>query len=388
MPTSRPQGECDPAFRRVEEVFGELLEKREVGAGVSVWAGGRQVVDLWGGFMDRRRTRPWERDTLVVVYSTTKGMAALCAHRLVDRGELDLDAPVARYWPEFAAAGKGSIPVRFLLSHRAGLPALRSPLPPEALYDWGAMAGALAAEAPWWTPGEQHGYHAITFGFLVGEVVRRISGKRLGTFFREEIAGPLGLDFHIGLAAADDARCANLSNVDEGQGAERIVAAVMKDPAGMVSRAFANPASSAAPGHARARDWRGAEIPASNGHGTARALARAYGALGNGGALDGYRLLSPEGIERCGSVQSDGPDLVLGVRTRFGLGFMLSQPDDPVARIGPNPRAFGHPGLGGSLAFCDPDAGLGFAYVMNGLDRNLLTSRRAAALVDAVYASI
>jgi len=382
---SSPQGECDPAFQRVRDVFAELLDTRECGAGVAVRVRGRAVVDLWGGFADRKRTRPWERDTIVPVYSTTKGMASLCVHRLVDRGELDLDAPVARYWPDFADAGKGAIPVRFLLSHRAGLPALRAPLPAEALYDWRAMTGALAAEAPWWTPGEDHGYHAITFGFLVGEVVRRVAGKSLGAFFRDEVATPLGLDFHIGLAAEHDARCANMTTIDEGDGADRIVAAVMRDPQGLVSRAFANPPSSAAPGHARTRAWRGAEIPASNGHGTARSIAHVYGALANGGSVDGVRVLSPEGVGRCGSPQSEGPDRVLGARTRFGLGYMMSQPDDVAGRIGPNPRAFGHPGAGGSIGFCDPDAGLGFAYVMNGMDRNILTSRRATALIEAVY---
>jgi CubicO group peptidase (beta-lactamase class C family) len=385
---SGPQGECDPTFQRVRDVFADLLDTREVGAGVAVWVGGHPVVDLWGGLADRKTARPWERDTLVPVYSTTKGMTSLCAHRLVDRGELDLDAPVTHYWPEFAAAGKGAMPVRFLLSHRAGLAALRAPLPTEAMYDWEAMTRALAAERPWWTPGEQHGYHALTFGWLVGEVVRRISGKSLGTFFREEIAGPLGLDLHIGLAAENDARCASLATIDEGDGSQRIVAAVMNDPPGLVGRAFTNPPSMVAPGYAKTRVWRGAEIPAANGHATARAVARAYGALGNGGLLDGYRLLSREGIDRCCSSQSDGPDLVLGVHTRFGLGYMLSQPESEGARIGPNPRAFGHPGAGGSIGFCDPDAGVGFGYVMNGMDRNLLTSRRAAVLIDAVYESL
>src|SRR6185295_4169752 len=176
---STSEGDCDPAFRRVREVFDELLATREIGAAVSVFAGERCVVDLWGGLADRKRARKWQKDTLANVYSTTKGMAALCAHRLAERGELDLDAPVARYWPEFSAANKESIPVRFLLNHRAGLPAVRELLPPEALYDWAAMTRALAAEAPWWPPGTDHGYHALTFGWLVGEIVRRISGKSL-----------------------------------------------------------------------------------------------------------------------------------------------------------------------------------------------------------------
>ena len=380
------EGQCDPAFQRVRDVFAELLARREVGAAVSVYANGRPVVDLWGGLADRKRARPWERNTLANVYSTTKGMTALCAHRLADRGELDLDAPVARYWPEFAAAGKESIPVRFLLNHQAGLPAVRPLLPGEALYDWTAMTAALAAEAPWWPPGSAHGYHALTFGWLVGEVVRRISGKSLGRFFREEIAEPLELDFHIGLSAEDDGRCAVLSSVDEGEGADTVVAAAMADPAGIVARAFANPPSLVEASRARTREWRAAEIPAANGHGTARALARAYGMLGF--EVNGYRLLSNQQLERCAAVESDGPDRVLGVRTRFGLGFMMSQPDEPRGRIGPNPRAFGHPGAGGSIAFADPDVRVGFGYVINGMDRSILTSPRAALLIDAVYESI
>jgi CubicO group peptidase (beta-lactamase class C family) len=387
MSANGPGGGCDTAFQRVREVFTELLATREIGAAVSVWADGREVADLWGGFADRKRTRAWEQDTLANVFSTTKGMTALCAHRLADRGELDLDAPVARYWPEFAAQGKEAIPVRQLLGHRAGLAAVRPLLPNEALYDWEAMTRALAAETPWWEPGTNHGYHAITFGWLVGELVRRISGKSLGRFFHDEIAGPLGLDFHIGLAPEHDARCASLSEIEEGEGAERVVAEVLSDPNGLVARAFANPPELVEASRARTRAWRAAEIPAANGHGTARALARVYGVLGSKRA-GGESFLSSAQIERCCAVESDGPDLVLGVRTRFGLGFMLSQPDDPVGRIGPNPRAFGHPGMGGSIGFCDPDAGIGFGYVMNGLDRNILTSQRAAALIDAVYASL
>ena len=171
---------------------------------------GKLVVDLWGGHSDKARTKPWTRDTLVNIYSTTKGLAAMCAHRLVDQGKLDLDAPVAKYWPEFAQAGKDKLPVRYLLSHRAGLPAVRKALPPEALYDWNTMTNALAAQEPWWVPGTKHGYHAITYGWLVGEVVRRASGKTLGTYFRDEIVTPLGLDAHIGLDAKHDSRTTNI----------------------------------------------------------------------------------------------------------------------------------------------------------------------------------
>src|SRR5208282_5387074 len=200
------EGQCDPRFEKVRAAFAANFESRgEVGAATAVMLNGRPVVDLWGGHMEKERTRPWTRDTLVNVYSTTKGLTAIYAHRLVDAGALDLDAPVATYWPEFAQAGKEKIPVRFLLSHRAGLPAVRKLLDDDALFNWNKMTMALAEQEPWWEPGTRHGYHALTFGWLVGEVIRRITGKTLGTYFREEIAQPLGLDCHIGLDARHDA---------------------------------------------------------------------------------------------------------------------------------------------------------------------------------------
>src|SRR5271168_718602 len=205
------EGTCDPKFSRVKDAFAENFEKRsEVGAAAAVVLDGKSVVDIWGGHADKAATRLWTRDTLVNVYSTTKGVTAICAHRLVDKGLLDIDAPVAKYWPEFAQAGKDKLPVRFLLSHRAGLPAIRKTLPPEALYDWKTMTDAIAAQEPWWVPGTKHGYHAITYGWLVGEVVRRASGKTLGTYFRDEIVAPLGLDAHIGLDAKHDSRISNI----------------------------------------------------------------------------------------------------------------------------------------------------------------------------------
>ncbi len=205
------EGTCDPRFKKRQRCLrGQLRNAHEVGASVAMYIDGKQVVDLWGGYADKARTRPWTRDTLVNIYSTTKGLAAMCAHRLVDQGKLDLDAPVAKYWPEFAQAGKDKLPVRYLLSHRAGLPAIRKTLPPEALYDWKTMTDAIAAQEPWWVPGTKHGYHAITYGWLVGEVVRRASGKTLGTYFRDEIVSPLGLDAHIGLSASHDARTSNI----------------------------------------------------------------------------------------------------------------------------------------------------------------------------------
>src|SRR6204780_3835630 len=194
----KTEGSCEPRFKRVREIFADSFENGiEVGAAVAAVVDGKTAFDLWGGYADKAKTRPWTRDTLVNVWSTTKGITSVCAHRLVDEGKLDLDAPVAKYWPEFAQAGKDQLPVRYLLSHRAGLPAVRKTLPPEALYDWNTMTSALAAQEPWWVPGTKHGYHAITYGWLVGEVVRRASGKTLGTYFRDEIVSPLGLDAHI-----------------------------------------------------------------------------------------------------------------------------------------------------------------------------------------------
>jgi CubicO group peptidase (beta-lactamase class C family) len=380
------EGHCAPGFERVRDVFAAAFASgSEVGGAVAAVVDGQPVVDLWAGHADQARTRPWTRDTLVNVYSTTKGMVAICAHHLVERGKLDLDEPVTRIWPEFAAADKGDVPLRWLLSHRAGLPAVRTLLPREALYDWNAMTSALAAETPWWTPGERHGYHALTFGWLVGEVVRRAGGKSVGRYFRDEIAGPLGADFHIGLADAEHARVAEMGAIplpEPGADAPALAEVFMRDPMGMAALAFMNPPSMAdGVNHAA---WRRAEIPGANGHATARAIARIYGALADG-AAGRAPLLSKESIERCRDEQSRGMDAVLQISTRFGGGFMRSQPDVAGGRLGPGAGAFGHPGAGGSLGFADPEAGVGFGYVMNRMGPHILLDPRATALVDALY---
>lgn len=382
-------GTCDPRFARVRDVFAQNFRERdEVGAAVALTVAGRPVVDLWAGHADQLRTRPWERDTIVNVYSTTKGMAALCLHQLVEQGRVDLDAPVARYWPAFAQAGKESLPVRHLLGHRAGLAAVKALLPGEALYDWDAMVDALAAERPWWEPGTAHGYHAVTFGWLVGEVVRRVTGKSLGTYFREAVAGPLGMDFHVGLPDAEHGRVAEMSGIpmpEPGAEGMQLGLVMMMDPEGLTARAFMNPPSMAR--GVNIPEWRRAEIPGANGHADARALARVYGALASGGAADGVHVLSAESIARCHAELSQGPDLVLQVETRFGHGFMLPQAR-PDTRIGHGPRAFGHPGAGGSIGFADPDAEVGFGYVLNRMGPHILLDPRATALIDAVYASL
>ena len=384
MAEVRIEGTCDPRFERVREAFAENFASRgEVGAAVAVTIDGRPVIDLWGGYADKQRTRPWTRDTIVNVYSATKGVAATCLNRLADQGRVDLDAPVARYWPEFAQAGKERVLVRWLLSHRAGLPAVRKTLPAGALLDWAVMTAALAEQEPWWEPGTRHGYHALTFGYLIGEVIRRVDGRSPGAYCREEIAGPLEIDFHIGLDARDDARCAEvIAAPPPAPGQPNPFAAI--DPESMSAKAVNNPPGAMRLSAVNSRAWRGAEVPAANGHTNARALARFYGALAHGGKLDGVRILSPAQIERCLIEQSSGIDAVANVPMRFGLGYRLTQ---PAALYGPNPRTFGHTGAGGSLGFADPDAKVGFAYTMNQMGSHILLDPRVVALLDALYAS-
>ncbi len=377
------QGECAPRFAAVREAFeANFAQGREVGACFAATLDGELVVDLWGGFADAARTRPWERDTVVNVFSTTKAMTALCAHVLADRGRLDLAAPVARSWPEFAQAGKEALPVHYVLSHRAGLAALRPPLPTQALYDWDRMTSVLAAERPWWEPGSASGYHAMTFGFLVGELVRRADGRSLGRFFAEEVAEPLGADFHIGLPAREDARVAELVPPT----AEEIAAAGQAgvvDPESLLGKVMGNPRLE--PGEANRAAWRRAEIPAANGHGNARSVARVMAALACGGALGGVRLLREDALARAIAEQCLGPDLVLPIPMRWGLGFMLSHPGLP---LGPNPRTFGHGGWGGSLGIADADARVSWAYAMNKMSPGTTGDTRAFALAQALYASL
>jgi CubicO group peptidase (beta-lactamase class C family) len=380
--TTEIQGTCDARFARVRDLFAEQMAKpEELGAAVAVELDGKRVVDLWAGPADAAKTRAWTPDTIVNLFSTTKGMAAICAHRLVDQGKLDLDAPVARYWPEFAQADKGAIPVRWLLDHSAGLPAVAKVLPAGSSVDWTLMTEALAEQAPWWTPGAEHGYHALTFGWLVGEVVRRVSGRSVGTYFRDEIAGPLGADLWIGTPAELDARTAelvigNMNGADNG-----LMAAILAKAKPYALKAFMNPIPVPVGGF-DSRAWRGAEIPAANGHGSARALATIYGALANGESV-----LSKESIDRARTEQRHGEDNVLPLmKTKFGLGFQLGTDAEP---IGPNPRAFGHSGMGGSFGFADPEAKLGFGYAMNRMEHGVfIIGPRATALMNAVFASL
>jgi CubicO group peptidase (beta-lactamase class C family) len=376
-------GSCDARFAGVRNALAQNFRAHgEVGAAVAITVEGRPVVDLWAGWVDRERTRAWQRDTLVNVFSVGKGMAALSLLILVERGQVDLDAPVARYWPEFAARGKRDVTVRMLLCHRAGLPAIRRPLPDLAMYDWELMTSALAQEEPWWEPGRQHGYHVITFGFLVGEIVRRVSGERIGAFFRRAVAGPLAADFHFGIGPEHDERIADYFFADA---PPRIVEDDDDDARRFLLRCvYMNPAGLSGLGTVNTRAWRAAEMPSTNGHASARAVARIYSALACGGAVDGVQLLRTETIEHAIAEASSGPDVVLRRPSRFGLGFQLTQPTRP---LGPNPRSFGHFGAGGALGFADPDARLAFAYTMNQAGPRF-QNPCTRALIAAVYASL
>jgi CubicO group peptidase (beta-lactamase class C family) len=379
-------GHCDARFAAVREAFEDNFRQRgELGAAVAVTVDGTTVVDLWGGWADAAGTRPWERDTLVNVWSTTKGPVALCAHILADRGLLDLDAPVAAYWPEFAAAGKEKVLVRHLLSHRAGLSGLREQHSLADLYDWELTTARLAATEPWWEPGTRSGYHALTYGFLVGEVVRRISGLRPGAFLEREVTGPLGVDFTVGLPAKEAGRAAELVHPPAASRSEQ--AAVFSQLAPAALAALANPVVGAA--EANTPEWRAAEIPAANGHGTARAVAALYGVFAGRGSHGGRRVLSPEAAERVREGQGSCRDLVLGAgfegETEVGLGLWLSGPN---GSYGPNPRAFGHDGFGGSCGLADPEAGVSLGYVMNRMGPRIADDPRKMALIEALYSAL
>ncbi len=372
-------GFCDDRFGQVREAFAANFDTgKDVGASVAISLEGEMVVDLWGGFRDREQTQPWQEDTIVNVYSTTKTMTALCALVLADRGLLDFYAPVATYWPEFAQNGKADVQVRHLMSHSAGLSGMDEPCRGEALYDWEFVVDALAKQAPWWTPGTASGYHAITQGHLIGEVVRRITGKSLGTFFADEIAGPLQADFHIGTGEALFARIGDLLPPAQSE-----ALAGDTDPDSIGMRTFRNPLADASvsgtPG------WRKAEIPAANGHGNARSVVRAQTALANGGRAFGVELMSAQGAATIFDQQTDGQDLVLGVPLRFGMGYGLSNARMP---MGPNEHIAYWGGWGGSTIVVDQDAHLCVSYVMNKMFPGALGDVRGFGLLQAAYASL
>jgi CubicO group peptidase (beta-lactamase class C family) len=370
------QGYFDLKFEALRDAFAALFdEPQERGMALCVQIGGETVVDLWAGVADKDGQQAWHSDTILNLFSCTKTFTAVTALQLVGEGKLELDAPVARYWPEFAAAGKDKITLRHLLSHQAGLPALRQMLPAEALYDWQAMTTALAAEQPWWPLGEGHGYAPITYGWLVGEVLRRVEGRGPGESIVARTAKPLGLDFHVGLA---DEEFDRVSIISRGKGnfgdaaAQRLLKTMMSEPAAMSTRAFTNPPSIMT--STNKPEWRRMQQPAANGHGNARSLAGFYSGL-----LDG-QLLESELLAELTREHVVGEDKTLLTRTRFGLGCMLDQPEVPNATYGMGPRAFGHPGAGGSIGFADPERDVAFGFVTNNLGPFVLMDPRAQKL--------
>jgi CubicO group peptidase (beta-lactamase class C family) len=389
--SSEVHGRCEPAFESLRRALAEIMDAgSEVGAALAVHVGKQPVVDLWAGHTDSARTRPWDEHTIVNLYSVGKAVTAVCALRLVEGGALDLDSPVSHYWPEFAQAGKKHLPVRYLLTHQAGLPAVLKPLPPGAELRWEVMTDALAAQEPWWEPGAEHGYHVNTYGFLIGEVVRRITGKSLGAYLRDEIARPGDIDFFIGFGPELDARCADIIPPRPGPDGEQGNVLLDGDLATLTGLqrmrvgAYRNPPDLSGQGIINSREWRAAEVPSTNGHGNARAVARFYAALAGGGGLDGIHILSPATVDIAIAEQVYGEDVVLQRPTRFGLGFQLTMPE---RRLGPGPRAFGHFGAGGSLGFGDPDAHVAFAYAMN-QGRAGWQHKHVRHLIDLVYEAL
>jgi CubicO group peptidase (beta-lactamase class C family) len=370
-------GTCDEQFAAVRDTLSANLDAgKDVGASVAVYVDGEPKVDIWGGYADAAQSQPWEEDTITNVWSTTKTMTALCALMLADRGEIDFHAPVARYWPEFKAAGKENVEVRHLMGHTSGLSGWTEPITVDDVPDWEKMTSLLAAQEPWWEPGTASGYHALSQGFLVGEVIRRVSGQTVGQFFASEIAGPLGADFHIGLPASADARVANVLPPPP-------IDPAGMDPASIAVRTLTNPLLAAEASWTEA--WRRAEVPAANGHGNARSVGLVQSVLACGGTVLGRHFLSPGGCDAVFEQQAHGTDLVLGVPLSLGMGFGINSPDLPIS---PNPRSCFWGGWGGSIVVIDMDLHLTVAYMMNKMDSGLVGDERGIGIVFAAFGCV
>jgi len=372
-------GKCDDRFDGVRAALARNLDSgEELGASLVLDIDGEIVVDLWGGFRDEARTVPWSEQTITNVWSSTKTVTSLAALMLVDRGELDVDAPVARYWPEFAAQGKQDVLVRHVMSHASGVSGLEQPAVAEDLYDWPRATSRMAAQPPWWPPGTASGYHALNYGHLVGEVVRRISGKTLKQFVAEEIAGPLGADFQIGAADSDWDR---IADVVPPPPLPFDLAAL--DPDSPAVKTLTGPPVAAEV--ANTPGWRRADIGAANGHGNARSVARVMSVVARGGEVDGVRLLGPDAIDVIFREQTNGIDLVLGVPLRFGIGYGLSQrdsmpwiPDEKICFWG---------GWGGSVIAMDLGRRMTISYMMNKMGAGIIGSDRCTEYGQAIYAA-
>jgi CubicO group peptidase (beta-lactamase class C family) len=391
-------GTVKPGFERVAEAFQKNFDANgETGASVCLNVGGETVVDLWGGIADPKASTPWKQDTVSIVFSCTKGATALCAHILASRGKLDLDAPVTELWPEFGQHGKERVTTRMMLDHSAGVPALRAKVKDDGPYDWTYMTGRLAHEEPFWEPGTRNGYHGFTFGWTVGEIVRRASGKSLGAFFQDEVARPLGLDFWIGLPEAIEPRVAPIIPfVYKAADAKTpFMIDLGSKPQSIASLFFFNTGAWRS-GGANSRAGHAAEIGAANGITNARGLAGMYAPLANGGG----KLVDGKTLARMGEVSmATHDDATLRIPTRFALGFMKSMDNrrrslaatlfgEDCDSVILGSAAFGHVGAGGSLGFADPAAGLSFGYTMNRMGPGLLMNGRGQPLVDAAYLSL
>ena len=370
-------GRCIAKFEPLRELFNAKLESGDdLGASLAIDIDGETVVDLWGGWADEAQTTPWGEHTITNVWSTTKTMTSLAALMLVDRGELDLDATVASYWPEFAARGKEGVKVRHLLSHMSGVAGWDQPVTIEDVYDWDKSTAMLAAQAPWWEPGTASGYHALNYGHLIGEVVRRITGQRLGEFFAAEIARPLGADFHIGLSPSEFHRVSNVVPPPP-----LPIDLTQLDPNGAMFKTFTGPGPQAS--DSWTEDWRRADIGGANGHGNARSVARIQSAVACGGTVNGVKLLSPKTIEKIFEVQSHAPDLVLGLPLKMGVGYGLPMPQ--VLPYIPDRKICFWGGWGGSMVIVDIERRMTVAYMMNKMAPGLVGGPNAAALLGCVY---
>src|SRR3954454_20951666 len=375
--TAAVHGHADARFDKVADALAdELSTGAEVGAAIAVEIEGELVVDIWGGHADAAKTVPWGEDTIVNVWSSTKTVTSLAALILADRGLLARDEPVATYWPEFAANGKQDVRVRHLLSHTSGVAGWQEPMTIDDLFDWDRATSLLAAQAPWWEPGTASGYHALNFGFLIGEVVRRISGKPLKQFVAEEIAGPRGADFQIGAAEKDWGRIANV--IPPPPLPFDLAALGLESPA---VRTFTGPTPNA--DDANTPGWRNADIGAANGHANARSVARIMSVISRGGEVDGVKLLSPKTIDLIFCEQQNGVDLVLGAPLRFGIGYGLPQAD--AVPFIPDGRICFWGGWGGSLIIMDTDRRMTIAYMMNLMGSGVVGSDRGAQYVQAIY---
>ncbi len=397
------KGKWSPQWQPVVDAFAANFNEGEQGAGVALYHGGELVVNIWAGERSNRlaaiSSQPWAEDTIVNIFSAGKGLVALCVLQLVAQGELNVDSPIANYWPEFAQGDKAKITVRDVLSHRSGLSAFHQHIADDQIFNWSAMTAAAASETPWWEPHTGQGYAPFMYGWILGELVRRVSGyASFNDYFQAQVAAPLGVTCYFGVpdsalnAIADTGPlkrtiAATKGAATESNGADSVaLGKLMKaDPRGVTNRAFCNPISLMTATNTQA--WRQAQIPAANAHANAQAIAAIYGALSCGDGAHGAngQLLPADILSLCSQEQTFGHDQVLGLPLRFSCGFMLSQADRADCRYGRGVHAFGHPGAGGCIGFADPDYQLGFGYVTSRMGQNILIDERAVRLINAAY---